>query len=35
MLPLSEFEPLLRRVMAAPKQSVYMAAMAGEGKDGC
>lgn len=35
MLPLSEFEPLLRRVMAAPKQSVYKAAMAGEGKDGC
>ena len=30
MLPLSEFEPLLRRVMAAPKQSVYKAAMAGE-----
>lgn len=27
-LPLSEFEPLLRRVMAAPKQSVYKAAMA-------
>ena len=32
MLPLSEFEPLLRRVMAAPKQSVYKAAMAGESK---
>lgn len=32
MLPLSEFEPLLRRVMAAPKQSVYKAAMAGEGR---
>lgn len=31
-LPLSEFEPLLRRVMAAPKQSVYKAAMAGEGQ---
>lgn len=30
-LPLSEFEPLLRRVMAAPKQSVYKAAMAGDG----
>ena len=27
MLPLSFFEPMLRRVMAAPKQSVYKAAM--------
>jgi predicted HD phosphohydrolase len=26
-LPLSEFEPMLRRLMAAPKQSIYKAAM--------
>ncbi|MDE2369610.1 MAG: HD domain-containing protein [Burkholderiales bacterium] len=27
-LPLSEFEPMLRRLMAAPKQSIYKAALA-------
>jgi predicted HD phosphohydrolase len=27
ILPISEFEPILRRVMAAPKQSVYKAAL--------
>ncbi|RGE46390.1 HD domain-containing protein [Comamonas testosteroni] len=27
-LPISEFEPMLRRVMAAPRQSIYKAAMA-------
>ena len=28
VLPLSEFEPLLRRLMARPRQSIYQAAMA-------
>ena len=27
-LPISEFEPMLRRLMAAPRQSIYKAAMA-------
>jgi predicted HD phosphohydrolase len=26
-LPISEFEPMLRRVMAQPKQSIYKAAL--------
>ena len=29
-LPLSHFEPMLRRLMAAPKNSVYKAALPGE-----
>jgi hypothetical protein len=27
MLPIDEFEPMLRRVFAQPKQSVYKAAL--------
>jgi predicted HD phosphohydrolase len=32
ILPMSEFEPILRRVLAQPKQSVYKSAMADEAK---
>jgi hypothetical protein len=30
VLPISSFEPILRRVMAVPKNSVYKAALVGQ-----